>query len=311
MSNPPTALGEALWGIPLRIKCLVIIFAVLAIAEPAKFAIPICRAPASDLTNVELTLVLFVDAGFRGIDLSAMLLLAIWLGLGLKSNLSRLLSTLLAVLCLSANSLLQLWRGNVTDLWTVSAYLWWFLNDFRMVLLFAAPFVFLRRWIASIRYLPAWEHVPKPLLQTSLSKLLVLTAIVGVLLALARVVASGSLSEPLPHAAGLALTDANFMIISYVATRAALSTGTIALRIMLALTFVYLFDVWYSCTLRQRSFFLELLDWSHVINVVPFAFIVASLLVVRSCGYRLVPKSLAAVLDEQRAPEAPADPLAT
>jgi hypothetical protein len=45
--------------------------------------------------------------------------------------------------------------------------------------------------------------------------------------------------------------------------------------------------------------------------VLPISIVIGSLLTVRSCGFRLVPKSLAVHLDEQSAPAEAAGPLAT
>ncbi len=90
-----------------------------------------------------------------------------------------------------------------------------------------------------------------------------------------------------------ALMIITFFINTICAAFAALRAGQVRLRILLVLIVASLLGIAVSLGARHDSLAWWLVPSAMLVTVLPTAVIVGSLLVVRSCGYRLVPKDVA------------------
>jgi hypothetical protein len=92
-----------------------------------------------------------------------------------------------------------------------------------------------------------------------------------------------------------ALMIITFLINSICAAFAALGTGQIRLRIVLVLTVASLLGIALSLAGRfdQNDMFPWWMAPPMLMTVLSTAIVLGSLLVVRSCGYRLIPKAIA------------------
>ena len=160
-----------------------------------------------------------------------------------------------------------------------------------LVLFFAAIALAARRWFVDLRLTFAAEQTVQPRhYQFSILHLLIVTSVAAVVLALMRATradASGSPTGWRP-VGGAVLMVVAFVINAICAAWAALAVGPVRMRVGLVLLVAVLLGVTLVFSGTGKA-----LVWWHsaafaVFLALPSAVIIASLLMVRSCGYRLV-----------------------
>jgi hypothetical protein len=139
------------------------------------------------------------------------------------------------------------------------------------------------------------RETPPARLQYSVVHVLLITSVVAVLLGLARGARATGRETPWNQIAGLAMMCLVLVVNLACATWAVLAAGRIRLRISLVL----LFTIFLGIALPLSFHHGELVGWWWVLLsealaiVLPTLIVIASMLVVRSCGYRLIRKATA------------------
>lgn len=162
-----------------------------------------------------------------------------------------------------------------------------------VVLLLAGVFVLIRRFRAELRLVANPDGLDAPARsQYSILHVLVVMALVSVALGLIQ---SARVAD-VPHARQYfeALMVITFFVNTIFAAFAALGAGQVRLRIALVLTVALLLGIALSLTGRfdRNDMFLWWLAPPMLMTVLSTGIVLGSLLVVRSCGYRLVPKGV-------------------
>ncbi|MEN6497759.1 MAG: hypothetical protein ABFD16_25960 [Thermoguttaceae bacterium] len=228
--------------------------------------------------------------------LAQLMLLAFWAGMGGNRSVWRLLGALggcayVAVWPLLISVLLPYFAETSSGEW-IYVYLPALLLISVMVLLLTGGCLVMRRWFVELRRLPQpIDTVRPPRFRYSILHLLVITSVVAVVLGLIRGARQDDSLAAQWHSLTLfALPIVVFLVNLVCATRAALDPGPIGRRVSLVFVVAILLGIALAFADRQDKIAWWLLPCSALVMTIPTAIVIASLLVVRSCGYRLIPK---------------------
>jgi hypothetical protein len=227
-----------------------------------------------------------------GLSLGQLMLVSFWVGMGTSARWRRLLGATLALIYFATWSTVALSLAPIDEMPSYA-------ENFSMQLLqgglllgtFAAIFAAVRRWYMELRLVADPEPVYRRRQQFTIFHLLVITSVAAVVLALARergVASDGTAQILMATVLMLVLLGVNVVASVW----AALSPGILWSRIMLALVAAALLGMAFA----MRILFAKPLGgaraWLFVAQsltfMVPSLVVILSLLVVRSCGYRLV-----------------------
>jgi hypothetical protein len=231
------------------------------------------------------------------LTLGQLMLLSFWAGMGTSKGSRRLLGSLLGVAYVAAWPVV----GKSLSPYSprspgIGAYLVMFSSQSAAVFLVAGVFFLIRRRSTELRHLCGPESFPPPArFQYSILHLLLITSVVAVVLGLARGARPADTSVDVPLTdwrivALIALVIVTFLVNSLCAAWAALGIGRIRLRVALVLLVAAMLGFALSLAARHDLLAWWLFAAMMLITVLPTAIVIVSLLVVRSCGYRLVPK---------------------
>ena len=237
------------------------------------------------------------------VSLAQLMLLAFWVGMGTSRGMVRVAGGLMGsayvatwpalISILSPHSQETPWREVVA--WLLRAVG----ANCLMVLLFAGIFFLMRRWFTELRRVPD-PAGPRPAarFQFSILHLLVIASIVAIVLGLMRSARPAGMDAAAPRTSWEVVAAGVLMVVVFVvnavcAVRAPLAVGPIGIRIFLVLLVAILLGAALGLVLHY-----DLLTWWQLLFdvlalAVPTVVVVVSLLVVRRCGYRLVPKGTA------------------
>ncbi|MBI3462591.1 MAG: hypothetical protein HY000_05950 [Planctomycetes bacterium] len=267
----------------MRLKVLIAVHLVIGVCQVAEHFIPLDVRFAPLLWAIISVLV------------AQLMLLSFWVGMGTSTGIPRLGGMVLG------SAYLATW-------WTVpqlSSYPFdelllihlpvTFGAFFMVVVVLAGIFLGIRRWKAELsRDTDAVALPPRTPFQYSLLNLLVIVSVVAIVLALGRSIRllSDDDSDWRPVLKNVFLVIACFVNLLG-AVWAVLNVGPVGLRTFL----VFLMAAILGASVSSTTSFDTLIGWLQllyhpVITIVPTAIVVVSLLVVRSCGYRLVPKNI-------------------
>jgi len=243
------------------------------------------------------------------VALGQMMLLSFWAGLGAGRAIWRFFSALMGC------TYLAIWQSLGSMLWdkvqgeaeavTPTNPLTAFIDELlsavvmncAVLLLFAAMFLVVRRWFSELRLVPDAGKTSSPgRVQYSILNILVITAVVALLLGLTRS-ARPATGTDWQKVAAYALAFVAFLIDELCAVWAALGTGRIRWRVFLVFLVASLLGLLLSITAGHGALAWWLVPSWILVSLVPIAIVVTSLLVVRACGYRLVPKSSVATVN--------------
>jgi hypothetical protein len=245
-----------------------------------------------------------------GASVAPTLLLAFWCGLGTSSRTQRWLGGFLGVGYLAIWWPMQqlMWRvvswrsyrvpvGEPTLPYSFYADQWvrTFVLGCLLLSIFAGALLIVRRWKAELRYSDRPDG-PHPAMQTqySLRHLLIGLTIVAAICGLSR----GARDQgPWQGWAQQGLFVMAFLAVLLVSIPAALAPRPVGGRVGRALLVSLLASVVYSLAMPSGDLAWWMTAWWWILLGgllwigLPAAIFIASLLVVRSCGYRLVPRS--------------------
>ena len=226
----------------------------------------------------------------QSVTFAQLMLLSFWVAMGTSREGRRLVGMLLATLYIA----MWLMVGNRLDRVPANMILDMFGLELKMVVVFTGVFLGIRRWKADLRCFPDPAAFPRPTgLQFSLLHLLVIVSVVAIILALVRSIRTATGEE----IGWYPVLESLFWMFAYLinllgAVWAVLSVGRPGLRILLVILIAAILAAsGYFATWRGRLIDWWLLSALTVTHVAATAIVVVSLLVVRSCGYRLVPKT--------------------
>jgi hypothetical protein len=228
--------------------------------------------------------------------LAQLMLLAFWAAMGGNRGIGRLLGAL------GGCAYVAVWPVLVSILSPYSAeasagewilgYLTMLLLDTGMVLLLAGGCLIMRRWFVELHRLPQpTDNAGPPCFRYSILHLLVVTSVVAVVLGLMRSARQDdSLATQWYSLASYALPIVVFLVNLVCAMRATLEPGRIRLKVSLVFVVAILLGIAQAFADRNDKVAWWLFPCFVLVMALPTAIVVASLLVVRSCGYRLIPQ---------------------
>jgi hypothetical protein len=281
-------LNEAL--MPGRLKVLLVVHLVLGIAPAAMFLLP------GDLRWIPLTWAL------SSVTLAQLMLLAVWAGLGATTAARRWLAIVAGLLYLAAWPTLVLSLVMTSEESAIATFVLFAAMDAAWLLVATSGFLLVRRRFAELVRVTDGKSLPASRHQFSILQVLIVTSLAAMMLGLARAstradaegvwfFAFMSLLAILAYAANLALS-----------VWAALAPGRARWRLMVVFAAALFLGmiVSYAALLRlsQADWWLWLFCTQSLAFALPPVIVVLSLLVVRSAGYRLVSKSVAAQLQQ-------------
>jgi hypothetical protein len=262
-----------------RIKILVAVHLVLGIMPAVLFLFP------------QENQFVIVKGVLISISFAQIMLLSFWAGMGTSSGINRFLGGLLGIAYITTwpifgRSLLPDYSEN-----SLTSYFFIFSAFCLVVFIIAGVFLLIRqRWVELLRVSDSDAPIAPTRFQYSIFHLLVITLVAAVVLGLAESIRiTGAQRTAWQEVALYALIIIVFLVNTVCASLATLWTGQIGLRELLtiitaillgivALRHSHLDYVWANMALFLLIFFPTLIT-------------IASLVVVRSCGYRLMPKS--------------------
>jgi hypothetical protein len=251
-----------------------------------------------------------LNAALVGASVAPSLLLAVWCGLGGGSRWSRLLGGLLGVAYLALWWPMQqfMWRFTrwmtyrlpvddpvVPFSFYANQWLRTFLLGCLIFAIFTGAMLLIRRWKGELRRVDRADHQPtETRRQYSLKHLLIGITLVALVCGLSR---GARTPGPWQGSAQNGLFVTAFLAVLLSVVPAALVSGPAWGRIARAFIVVFAAGAGYSFAMTRG-------DWGWLISAwwwillggalqigLPAAILIGSLLVVRSCGYRLVPRS--------------------
>ena len=275
-------------GVPSRIKVLLGFHLLIGTAPAATYMLPLSAwlLPAM--------------WALAAISVAQLMLLSFWVGMASNPRAARLLGSLCGTAYVTAWPFVAqlLLPQSVEDGPSLTTtYLIMFCSYYAMVILIAAAFTLIRRRGTSLRRLTATDTEAAPArIQYSVSHLLMVTSISAIVLAFlrnAKADLSANEFSEWQFVAGICLMLIVFLVNSVSAAWAALSLGPIRLRVGLVFIVAVLLGIALSVSMGHLEVSWWLLLGGSSITVFFTAIIIGSLLIVRSCGYRLVPRTLA------------------
>ncbi|MFN0020114.1 MAG: hypothetical protein ACKVP0_17780 [Pirellulaceae bacterium] len=271
-------------GIPTKLRTLVAVHLVLTALQLVELY---------QMTHVSSVWMMPVFWGAHGVIVGQLMLLAFWSGLGTARPDSRIAVTFAGTVYVAFWSS----ASHLISLWVLPNSFWgsWFIHfgvqfgqSGLLVMILGGVFLIMRRWFAHLECVTDVQ-VPAETsrFQFSIQHLLVITTVTAIFLASRR----GKL-EPLDVRLMIITTVLMlgvFIVNALYAVRVTLRKGPIGGRMFLVFVVAILlgFGLSLIAGLHHLSWWLAaLFAWSMT---VPTLVIVLSLLVVRSCGYRLIP----------------------
>jgi hypothetical protein len=264
---------------PRKIKLLVAGHLALGIAPVAMFL-------GADLRWMPVTWA----AG--GISFGQVILLAFWAGLGTSNATTRLLGTLAGTLYLAVWPAVGIAISEYTQDSAIAVFAMYAVFFAAMLVMFWGVFLLVRRRFAVLRRFDDPSILTVGRFQFSILNVLLVTSIVAVVLGAMRLGAGEDSTAWRPLAGGLlaiGVEIANIVIVPW----ATLARGPVLWRSMLALAVALASGTAVSFTNVYKLPFAEWRMWifstQALAFTVPPLVVLISLLVIRSCGYRLVP----------------------
>ncbi len=271
----------------MRLKWLIVVHVALGACLMAGRLIP------PDIRFLPLLWALF------SVPIAQLMLLSFWAGLGGGRGMRRLLGTLLGVAYLTAwRTVYQMFLQNSGGTTFLDLFVMTYAMYLGCTVFFAGVFLGIRRWKAELRQVPEVATATPPArFQYSLLSLLLIITVASVIFSeISSIRTARGDGDP---GAGMFVGMLLFLTIGLVnllcAVWAALGVGHVGLRVSLVLLVALMLGIAQSLAMSHDRIAIWLpLASAFAMAVVPTAVVVVSLLVVRSCGYRLVPKSIAA-----------------
>lgn len=234
--------------------------------------------------------------------LAQLMLLAFWAGMGGNRGIGRLLGAFLGCSYVAVwpllLSILSPYSAETSAGEWIKVYLTALLFYSVMVLLLTGGCLVMRRWFVELHRLPQpADTVRPPRFRYSILHLLVITSVVAVVLGLMRSARQDESPATQLHSLTLfALPIVTFLVNLVCAMRAALDPGPIGRRVSLVFVVAILLGIAQAFADHQDKIAWWLFPCFVLVMTIPTAIVVASLLVVRACGYRLIPKRIASGL---------------
>ena len=219
------------------------------------------------------------------ITVAQTMLLGFWMGMGTNPWRRRLLGTLLGSAYISSPAMIQ---GPALPSLIYGA----------IVVLLSGVFLVMRRWLVLQQVQVNRMNTPSPrLLQFSILHLLVLTSLVAVVFALVRSARLASTDSVWFTTVMWMLMLSTLVINALCSTTATLAIHNYPVKLTANFLVSFLLGVAISLTMNRNTTGAPPLPWwiwfgGIYITMCLTLVIVASLLIVRSCGYRLIPRSL-------------------
>lgn len=273
-------------GVPSRIRLLLGFHLILGIIPAATYVLPL---------STWLLPVMWVIAAF---SVAQLMLLSFWVGMASNSVAVRLIGGLCGTAYVTIWPIVaQLLSPHhvATGRSLMTEYFISFCSYSSLVVLIAGSFMLIRRR-GTMLYRPSRSEseVAPTRVQYSIYNLLVITSICAIVLGLGRNARPDSSSPTVfsewQWVAGMGLMLTVFLLNSVCAAWATLSLGKIGLRITLVFVVAILLGVALSISMGHHEFGWELRVGGSLMMVFFTAVVIGSLLIVRTCGYRLVPK---------------------
>ncbi|HUY33813.1 MAG TPA: hypothetical protein VMV69_13775 [Pirellulales bacterium] len=232
--------------------------------------------------------------------LGQLMLLSFWGGMGTSRGIRRLAGALLGCAYLAIwPTLASMFRPSTAETppthWIIE-FLTVFGQECIVVVPLTGAFLAMRKWFSELRLVPDSEDSSAPArVQYSILSVLVVTAVIAVVLGLLRRARSGELigNSDWRMAAANILGIVIYLIDTLCAAWAALGTGRVGPRVFLVCLVASLLGVVLSFAAQLDMLGWWLIPCLALDLLIAIAVVVVSLLVVRSCGYRLVPKTTA------------------
>jgi hypothetical protein len=228
------------------------------------------------------------------LSISQIMLLAFWAGMGKSRAAVRLLGLVAgigyATAWLALAEVFSPYSAQESDFGQNYAGL--FGVGCGMAVMFTGLFLIMRRWWFDLRRLNELDAPPPSRFQYSLLHVLVIASLVCVTLALMQK-ARRDIDQPLTQSHTLALNALAlliFLVNVFCAVRATLGAGAAALPIFLSLLTAALLALALALGIGHDRLGWWVFAGSVLVLSLPAAILIASLLVVRSSGYRLMPK---------------------
>jgi len=245
------------------------------------------------------------------IPLGQIMLLSFWVGMGTSKVVWRLLGGLLGSAYLAAPPILfSILLPGSTETRTaerpsLSLYVAVLVTFFGLVLAFGGEFWLMRRWHSELCRIHDPGASARPRFQFSiLLHPLALTTAAAIGVGVTRNALSGTVSGMEEPLALLLFLLVVFFIDSLWAAGAALGTEPFDLRVFLVCIAAILLGVALAVAMRpEPSLWWLVFRCCVIATSVPTVIVIVSLLVVRSCGYRLIRKRAAFALDAQKETE--------
>jgi hypothetical protein len=261
----------------------------------------------------------YIDMALQAISIGSIMTLAFWLGMGGGSFIGRLLVTALAAT--ATNFLMHLphilrMRTQSTSTGIAYDFEWReLISSAGMLLLFVGllggAFLIARIWLILVRPLEPDDRPRRDWLKFSVLHLLMAMSLCALALTLIKVARSNPQVGPgfgLAFFAALAVGIGLYFANTLVAALAALGRKPLAPRIAVTLLVAVALGIAMSVAAGHDEYGWTMMITGVIVMVVATSMIVTSLLVVRSCGYRLVrrpSRTWAAVPTNPLAPEEP------
>ena len=232
------------------------------------------------------------------LSVAQLMLLSFWVGMAPTKGTKRLLGALCGTAYVSIWPVVAqcfLPEGNGQERSLITSYLVMLSSYGALIVLFAGAFILIRRRGTNLQRLSASDlQVTLPRVQYSIHQLLVIMSISCVVLALVKNARSGATSsagfDEWQFVAAVGLMLIVFLVNVVCAAWAALSLGETHLRIALVSVVAVLLGIAFSVAAGHHREAWWLFVFGSLIPLLSTAIVILSLLVVRSCGYRLVPK---------------------
>jgi len=225
------------------------------------------------------------------VGIGQLMVLSFWAGMGTSRRVKRLLGAVcgaayVAIWPTVGLSLSPYMQGPPP----ITSYLLYLCLYCAMVLLFAGAFLFIRRRGTRLQRISDVVTAAAPArFQYSILHLLVITSIAAVVLGLVQSARAGDTPFATgPIVATYALTLVVFAVNTACAAWAALGPGHVRLRVFLVLLVAVLLGIALSLGERHDQLSWWSVSGATLVTVLPTVIVIISLLVVRSCGYRLI-----------------------
>lgn len=229
-----------------------------------------------------------------------LMLLAFWAGLGTSGREYRITGTVAGTsyvaLWWASPRMLALWISpNPSGTAAIGEYGQELLQCGLLVLITAGVFLIMRRWFVHLERVIDVDERPKSYrYQFSIQHLLVITTVTAIFMAASRGGVWGS-EDQWKLILAILLFVGTLVANAFYAVRGTLSRGPIRWRLFL----VFVVSLLLGIGITLMSGFATISWWLGALMaltlVVPTLVIVLSMLVVRSCGYRLIPNSPARI----------------